>query len=100
MAKIRTGIVVSTSMDKTAVIRVDRMVPHKKYGKRYRVSSKFAAHDETNSAQVGQTVTIRETKPFSKTKTWEIVADETTVTEAKPQRGTKKATKSEGEESA
>lgn len=83
MGKVRTGIVISNKMDKTAIIRVDRMVPHKKYGKRYRVSQNFAAHDETNSVAIGDTVTIHETSPYSKTKNWKIVTDEATSAEVK-----------------
>ncbi|HEY1074115.1 MAG TPA: 30S ribosomal protein S17 [Patescibacteria group bacterium] len=82
MGKVRTGIVISNKMDKTAIVRVDRMVPHKKYGKRFRVSQNFAAHDETNSVQIGDSVTIRETSPFSKTKNWEIVTGEMATKEA------------------
>lgn len=74
MAKTRTGTVVSNKMDKTAVVRVDRMVSHPVYGKRFRVSNKFSAHDEANAAQMGDTVTIEETRPMSKNKTWKITA--------------------------
>lgn len=74
MAKIRTGIVVAHHTEKTAIVQIDRMVPHPKYGKRYRVSKKFAAHDEQNATKTGDTVTIQETRPISKTKTWKIVS--------------------------
>ncbi len=86
MRKQRTGIVTSNKMNKTAIVQIDRMVPHKKYGKRYRVSQKFAAHDETNAAEIGQTVTIEETRPLSKTKRWTILdasASTDSPTEAK-----------------
>jgi small subunit ribosomal protein S17 len=73
MSKLKQGIVVSNKMDKTAVVQIDRMVPHAKYSKRYRVSKRFIVHDAANSAQIGDTVTIRETKPISKRKHWEIV---------------------------
>jgi small subunit ribosomal protein S17 len=73
MSKIKIGIVISNKSEKTATVRVDRMVPHKKYNKRYRVSKKFAVHDENNQAQIGETVTIREIPPMSKTKHWELV---------------------------
>ncbi len=79
MRKQRTGIVISNKMNKTATVRVDRMVPHKKYGKRYRVSKNFAAHDEMNTAEIGQMVTIEETRPMSKTKRWTIVGAATTI---------------------
>lgn len=74
MAKTRTGVVVSTKMDKTVVVRIDRMVNHAKYGKRYRVSNKFSAHDANNEAKLGDVVTIIETKPISKTKSWKLAA--------------------------
>ncbi len=82
MRKQRTGIVISNKMNKTATVRVDRMVPHKKYGKRYRVSKNFSAHDEMNTAEIGQTVTIEETRPMSKTKRWIIIDPATAATEA------------------
>ncbi len=73
MAKIKTGLVVSNKMNQTVIVRIDRMVPHQKYGKRYRVSERFAAHDPSNSLQIGEHVTIREIRPMSKTKSWEVV---------------------------
>lgn len=82
MRKQRTGIVTSNKMNKTAIVRVDRMVPHKKYGKRYRVSKNYAAHDELNAAQIGDTVTIEETRPMSKTKRWVIVDPATAGTQS------------------
>lgn len=73
MSKLKQGIVVSNKMDKTAVVQIDRMVPHVKYSKRYRVSKRFIVHDATNAAQIGHKVTIRETKPISKRKHWEMI---------------------------
>lgn len=73
MTKTRTGTVVSTNMDKSVVVRVDRMVAHPIYGKRYRVSNKFMAHDENNTYQVGDIVVIQEIKPMSKRKSWTVV---------------------------
>lgn len=74
------GTVISTAMNKTAVVRVDRVKIHKKYQKRYTVSKKFKAHDENNSSKVGERVTIEETRPVSKEKKWRIVqAPETNV---------------------
>jgi small subunit ribosomal protein S17 len=78
MSKTRTGIVVSTSMDKTAVVKVDRMVPHPIYGKQVRMSAKFAVHDPKNSTKVGDIVTIEETRPVSKRKNWRLVRIDTT----------------------
>lgn len=68
-----TATVVSTKMDKTAVVRVDRTVVHAKYGKRYTVSNRLKAHDEANEAKLGDIVTIEETRPISKDKRWRIV---------------------------
>jgi small subunit ribosomal protein S17 len=71
--KVRVGVVVSDGMDKTVVVRIDRQVRHPLYGKTVRRSSKLAAHDETNDAQVGDTVRVTETRPISKTKRWRVV---------------------------
>lgn len=68
-----TGVVVRTSMTKTAVVRVDRMKEHPLYKKRYRVSKQFHAHDEKGQYAVGDTVIMEETRPLSKTKRWRIV---------------------------
>lgn len=67
------GVVVSNKMDKTVVVQVDRVSVHPKYGKRYAESSTFKAHDEKNACQVGDLVTIEETRPLSKTKNWRVV---------------------------
>ena len=71
--KIRTGLVVSDKMDKTVLVKIDRVVRHPVYGKTVRRSSKLAAHDETNDAHVGDTVRVMETRPLSKTKRWRVV---------------------------
>ncbi|MBU0613751.1 30S ribosomal protein S17 [Patescibacteria group bacterium] len=68
------GVVVSNKMDKTAVVRVERTAVHSKYLKRYTLSKKYKAHDENNSAQIGDAVTIEETRPLSKDKRWRIVS--------------------------
>jgi small subunit ribosomal protein S17 len=68
-----TGTVVSTKMDKTLVVRVDRTVVHPKYGKRFIQSKKFHVHDEQNSHKVGDVVAIKECQPLSKTKRWSVV---------------------------
>jgi small subunit ribosomal protein S17 len=62
-------------MQKTAVVRVDRVVVHPKYRKRYKISKKFLVHDPENKAKVGTQVTIKETRPISKTKRWILVSD-------------------------
>ena len=68
-----TGSVVSSAMNKTIVVRVDRMKLHPKYDKRYRVSKKFHVHDEKNAAKVGDTVEFMECRPLSKTKRWRLI---------------------------
>ena len=71
--KTRTGKVVSTKMDKTIVVNVERRVPHKLYGKIVRRNKKFYAHDEEGKAEVGDLVLIQETRPMSKLKCWRLV---------------------------
>ncbi len=73
MSKTRTGIALTNAINKTVSVQVDRMVSHAKYGKRYRVSKKFATHDENNEVKKGDTVTIMETRPISKNKSWKLV---------------------------
>jgi small subunit ribosomal protein S17 len=68
----RRGVVVSDSMDKTIVVKVDSIRSHPKYKKVIRRSIKFHAHDEENSAHVGDVVRIVETRPLSKTKHWRL----------------------------
>lgn len=71
--KVRTGIVVSDKMQKTVVVRIDRRMPHPVYGKMVTRTRKLKAHDEENSAKLGDTVRIMETKPLSKDKRWRLV---------------------------
>ena len=68
----RRGVVVSSGMDKTIVVRVDAVKAHPKYKKVVRRSVKFHAHDEQNSAKVGDIVRIVETRPLSATKRWRL----------------------------
>lgn len=68
--RLVTGVVVSDRMDKSITVRVERRVKHPVYGKYVRKSAKLHAHDEDNSCQVGDTVTVVECRPLSKTKTW------------------------------
>jgi len=68
----RRGVVVSSAMDKTIVVKVDTVKAHPKYKKVVRRSSKFHAHDEANAAKVGDLVRIVETRPLSKTKNWRL----------------------------
>lgn len=65
-----SGVVVSDRMDKTITVVVERKVQHPVYGKIIRRSSKLHAHDEENACRTGDTVTVVECRPLSKTKTW------------------------------
>ena len=69
-ARTATGKVVSNKMDKTITVLVERRVQHPVYGKIIRRSSKIHAHDEENACAIGDTVTVAECRPLSKTKTW------------------------------
>ena len=66
------GTVVSTAMNKTIVVRVDRTKMHAKYSKQYVVSKKYHVHDELGTHKVGETVTFIECRPLSKTKRWMV----------------------------
>ncbi|MBF2056106.1 MAG: 30S ribosomal protein S17 [Cyanobacterium sp. T60_A2020_053] len=70
--KERVGVVVSNKMDKTAVVAVENRSPHPKYGKIVVKTKKYKAHDPENQCQEGDRVRIRETRPLSKTKRWEL----------------------------
>lgn len=71
-ARTATGKVVSNKMDKTIVVLIERRVKHPIYGKYITRSSKLKAHDENNECQLGDRVTISETRPYSRTKTWKL----------------------------
>ena len=71
--KTRRGYVVSDKMDKTVVVEVEDRVKHALYGKVMRKTSKVKAHDEDNTAGVGDLVLIMETRPLSSSKRWRIV---------------------------
>jgi len=71
--KERRGVVVSSAMDKTIVVRIDAVRSHDKYRKVVRRSSKLHAHDEHNAASVGDVVRIVETRPLSATKHWRLL---------------------------
>jgi small subunit ribosomal protein S17 len=68
------GIVVSTKMQKTVVIRIDRRVAHEKYGKYFTVSTKLKVHDEKGAAKVGDLIEVEETRPISKDKNWRYLS--------------------------
>lgn len=70
--RILEGTVVSTKMDKTIVVEVERKYMHPLYKKFLKSTKKYHAHNENDMIKVGDTVKIRETKPISKTKTWEV----------------------------
>jgi small subunit ribosomal protein S17 len=70
--KVRTGMVVSDKMDKTVVVRVDRMSKHPLYGKPVLRVKKYMAHDEDNECRPGDRVQIEETRPLSRHKRWKI----------------------------
>ena len=74
--RVMEGVVISTKMDKTAVVRIDRTYIHPLFKKTVRRSKHYHAHDENNAAVEGQTVAIRECPPRSKLKRWEIVPAE------------------------
>lgn len=69
-----TGKVVSNKGDKSITVMVERRVKHPVYGKYVTRSTKLHAHDEANDCQMGDTVTIKEVRPISKTKTWALVS--------------------------
>jgi len=74
--KLRKGVVVSKSGIKSVIVRGERRERHPIYGKTVRVFKKYHAHDEADTAKVGDTVTIMETRPLSATKRWRIVKTE------------------------
>ena len=74
--KVRKGKVTSKSGEKSVIVQGERREMHPKYGKVIRRFKKYHAHDEANTAKVGDTVTIVETRPLSATKRWRIVKSE------------------------
>ncbi|MCB9958356.1 MAG: 30S ribosomal protein S17 [Hyphomicrobiales bacterium] len=74
--RVLQGVVVSDKMDKTVTVKVETKVMHPLYKKFIRRSKKYAAHDEANACKVGETVRIRECRPISKRKTWEVITDQ------------------------
>ena len=71
--RVLQGVVVSDKGEKTIVVKVERRFTHPVMKKTVRRSKNYHAHDESNVAKVGQTVSIEECRPFSKTKTWQLV---------------------------
>ncbi len=80
-ARTLQGKVVSDKMDKTITVLIERRVKHPIYGKYMSKSSKLKAHDEENSCNIGDVVTIAESRPLSKTKTWALVNIEERATQ-------------------
>jgi small subunit ribosomal protein S17 len=71
--KERIGVVVSDLQEKTIIVKVERRIRHPRYEKVITKSAKFHVHDEENKASVGDRVSIRETRPLSKLKRWELI---------------------------
>ena len=72
--RIMQGGVGSDKMDKTVVVNVERKFPHPLYKKYIKRSKRYHAHDENNAHKVGDTVSIQECRPLSKTKRWEVIS--------------------------
>jgi small subunit ribosomal protein S17 len=81
IARTVTGKVVSDKMDKTITVLIERRVKHEVYGKYTTKSSKVHAHDEKNECKLGDIVTVAESRPLSKTKTWALVKIEERASE-------------------
>lgn len=73
VAKAVTGVVVSSAMDKTATVVIERRVMHPLYGKFMRRSTKLHVHDQDNLCSAGDTVRVEQCRPISKTKSWRLV---------------------------
>ena len=73
LRKVRIGKVVSTKMQKSIVVSIERLVPHPIYKKYSKRTTTLMAHDEKNEAGIGDTVKITETRPLSKRKRWRLV---------------------------
>ena len=80
-ARTATGKVVSNKMDKSITVLVERRVKHPVYGKYVTKSSKLHAHDAANECMPGDTVTIAEVRPISKTKTWSLISVDVRATQ-------------------
>ena len=72
-ARTLTGTVVSSKMDKTIAVEVERLIKHPTYGKYVRRTTKLLAHDEKNECREGDTVAISECRPLSRRKAWQLV---------------------------
>jgi small subunit ribosomal protein S17 len=74
--RVLQGVVVSDKADKTITVKVERRIPHKLYKKIITKTKKYSAHDEHNKCKIGDIVSIQETKPISKSKTWIVIEAE------------------------
>jgi len=77
--RLLSGKVISSASNKTIVVEVTRRVKHKLYKKIIKKVKKYHAHDETNKYKIGDTVTIQESKPISKMKTWIVQSNNSTI---------------------
>ena len=77
--RLLSGKVISSNSNKTIVVEVTRRVKHKLYKKIIKKVKKYHAHDETNTYKIGDTVTIQESKPISKMKTWIVQSNNSTI---------------------
>ena len=73
LRKERIGIVTSSAMDRSLVVSVERKVKHRIYGKYIKKTTKFFVHDENNECNVGDRISIMETRPISKNKCWRLI---------------------------
>ena len=71
--RTREGVVLSNKMNKTIIVEVTRLITHAQFKKIVKSKVKYAAHDETNQAKIGDKVRIEETRPLSKTKRWRLL---------------------------
>ena len=74
--RILTGVVTSDKANKSITVKIERKVKHPLYGKVIKRATKVHAHDENNSASIGDIVSVKECRPISKTKTWILVSDQ------------------------
>ena len=74
--RILTGVVTSDKADKTITVKIERKVKHPLYGKVIKRATKVHAHDEDNSASIGDIVSVKECRPISKSKTWVLVVND------------------------
>ena len=83
--RILSGVVISDKADKTITVKIERKVKHPLYGKVMKRATKVHAHDENNSAEIGDQVTVKECRPFSKSKTWVLVEADAKQVSDKPE---------------